>query len=90
MLYWIEYTDGTTSTFAADNPQEARHYFQMEGDHAFDFGPVDKPEFPPAVSGWMETVDKEEFEGKAIHRTRKGKGVVGQAIAKHKQPPNCS
>ncbi len=40
---------------------------------------------------WMTEVDPNE--GQEIHKTRGGKGVVGQAIArdkKHKQPPNCS
>ncbi len=87
--YWIEYTDGTTRTFFAENDLEAHHYFMMEGDHAHNFGHIDAPLYPPAaVDGWMEVVD--EDEGKVKHRTRSGKGLVGQAIARHKLPPNCS
>jgi len=41
--------------------------------------------------GWM--VEADPFEGQAVHRTKDGKGAVGQAIAKdklRKLPPNCS
>ena len=51
-------------------------------------GPIDKP-FD--TMGWMYEVDPNE--GQEIHKTRKGKGAVGQAIAKDKKrklPPNCS
>lgn len=40
---------------------------------------------------WMTEVDPNE--GQEIHRTKGGKGAVGQAIAKdklRKLPPNCS
>ena len=38
--------------------------------------------------GWMDVVDPNE--GQVIHKTKGGKGAVGQAIAKSKTPPNCS
>ena len=44
-----------------------------------------------ATQDWMVVV--EDDEGQVKHRTRGGKGVVGQAIAKDKhkrRPPNCS
>ena len=87
MKYWIRYTDDTVKHFDADSDKEALHYFRMEGDHAHDYGRVRLQ--PPAVAydGWM-TVDDDPYPGQAVHRTRKGKGVVGQAIAKHKK--NCS
>ena len=37
MKYWISYTDNTVKTFEAKTSQEARHYFMMEGDHAYDY-----------------------------------------------------
>ena len=40
---------------------------------------------------WMTEADP--YEGQAVHKTKKGKGAVGQAIAKdklRKLPPNCS
>ena len=37
MKYWISYTDGTVHSFKADSKEEARHYFMMEGDHAYDY-----------------------------------------------------
>ena len=40
---------------------------------------------------WMTEVDPNE--GQETHKTRGGKGIVGQAIArdkKYKLPPNCS
>jgi len=36
--YYINYTDGSSKTFEAENDKEALHYFRMEGDHAIDFG----------------------------------------------------
>ena len=83
MLYWIEYTDGSTAIFEVSSQEEAREYFQMEGDHAVDFGPLNKEPYPlEGQTGWMVEVDPNE--GQAIHRTRKGKGAVGQAIQRHK------
>lgn len=38
--WWIIYTDGTRRTFYAKDAVEARHYFMMEGDHAYDFGKI--------------------------------------------------
>ena len=87
MKYWIRYTNDTVNHFEADSDKEAHHYFMMEGDHAYDYGLVQV--VPPAVTGWIEVVD-DKYEGQAVHRTRSGKGAVGQAIAKHKKPPNCS
>ena len=36
-IYIIEYTDGSTRSFTAKDDKEARHYFMMEGDHAYDY-----------------------------------------------------
>ena len=47
--------------------------------------------YEATMGDWFDVVDPNE--GQEIHRTRKGKGVVGQAIAKDKKrklPPNCS
>ncbi len=42
-----------------------------------------------AESGWM--IEADPYEGQAAHRTKGGKGVIGQALAKYKKlPPNCS
>jgi len=41
MKYWIEYVDGSRKIFVAENDIEARHYFMMEGDHAYDYGPME-------------------------------------------------
>jgi hypothetical protein len=38
--YWIRYTDDTVKHFDADSDRDAYHYFMMEGDHAYDYGPV--------------------------------------------------
>jgi len=88
MMYWIEYTDGTKRVFDAKDKQAAYHYFYNEGDHAFDYGPVEEASIEVATLDWMTEVDP--YEGQAVHRTRSGKGAVGQAIAKSKLPPNCS
>ena len=87
MKYWIKYIDETVDHFDADSDDDAHHYFMMEGDHAYDYGPVRlcPPTLTGAASGWM-VVDEDPYEGQVPHRTRKGKGAVGQAIAKHK---NC-
>jgi hypothetical protein len=37
---------------------------------------------------WLDEADPNE--GQEIHRTKGGKGAVGQAIAKSKRLPNCS
>ena len=84
--YWIEYTNDETHFFFAENDTEARHYFMMEGDHAHNYGPIDSVRIE--LAGGI--VEADTNEGKAVHRTRSGKGAVGQAIARHKQPPNCS
>lgn len=85
MKYWIKYTDDTVKHFDADSDKEALHYFRMEGDHAYNYGRVRL--CPPSVyyDGWLTEADP--YEGQVVHRTRKGKGAVGQAIDKHK---NCS
>ena len=56
----------------------------------------DKSE-PLTFADWMGTIDNPELisEGgqQEIHKTKAGKGAVGQAIAKdklRKLPPNCS
>lgn len=38
--YWIEYTDGTIKNFYRPTKESARHYFMMEGDHAYNWGRV--------------------------------------------------
>jgi len=51
---------------------------------------IDKPKNTFELD-WMTVVDPNE--GQEIHRTKGGKGAVGQAIAKdklRKLPPNCS
>jgi hypothetical protein len=51
----------------------------------------DKVEETTFKLDWMTEVDPNE--GQEMHKTRGGKGIVGQAIArdkKHKLPPNCS
>ena len=47
MKYWISYTNNTVGTFEAKTSQEARHYFMMEGDHAYDYGRYEKEEEIP-------------------------------------------
>ena len=49
---------------------------------------IDKLDNTFETMGWMTEADPNE--GQEIHKTKGGKGVVGQAIAKSKQPPNCS
>lgn len=36
--WWITYTDGSRGSFYAKDAAAARWYFQMEGDHALDYG----------------------------------------------------
>ena len=90
--YWIEYTDSTKRMFYAESDADARHYFMMEGDHAYDYGPIEKLHVD--VMDWITVINNPELisEGgqQEMHRTRSGKGAVGQAIARHKKPPNCS
>lgn len=38
--YYIEYTDGTVKYFYAGSDSSAHNYFMMEGDHAYDYGPL--------------------------------------------------
>ena len=86
--HWIKYTDGSTRLFYAENETEAHHYFMMEGDHGYDYGYIENLKIDTESLDWMTEVDP--YEGQAVHRTRSGKGAVGQAIARHKLPPNCS
>ena len=87
--YWIEDNFGKRTTYYAKDETAARHYFMMEGDHVYNFGPIKETRIETKETmGWMTEADP--YEGQAVHRTRSGKGAVGQAIAKHKRPPNCS
>lgn len=36
--YWLQYTNGKTIIFLADDPVHAAWIFQMEGDHAYTYG----------------------------------------------------
>jgi len=42
--YWIEYIGGERKVFEAENEKDARWYFMMEGDHAYDFGEIKEDE----------------------------------------------
>ena len=50
--YWIEYTDGTKRLYYATDGAAALHYFMMEGDHAYTYGPIENIllQLPPNCS----------------------------------------
>ena len=51
MKYWIEYTNGEKHVFEAEDKKAAYDYFYNEGDHAYDYGPLDKEHFKKQLEG---------------------------------------